>query len=216
MRSRLQSKNGVLVAVIGGVVLVAAGLWFLAISPQNSKASKLDTQIAAVQAQIVERRNALASPSAQVHVRASDLYRLTKAMPDQTDMAGIIFSLNRLAQARHLTFEAVQPLTPVAQTGFMVTPINITLQGRFSAVSAFLGDMRRMVNVRRRALVATGRLFSVDQVAFGQPDNNLSFPNVKAQLVVDAFTFVGGAPSTPTTPTTPTAPSGTEAAGATP
>jgi len=216
MRSRLQSKNGMLAAVGGGVVLIAAALWFLAISPQKSKASKLDTQIAAVQAQIVERRNALASPSAQVHVRASDLFRLTKAMPDQTDMAGIIFSLNRLAQARHLSFEAIQPMAPVAQTGFNVQPINVTVQGRFSAVTAFLGDLRRMVNVHRKALVASGRLFSVDQVSFGQPDDNKSFPDVKAQLVVDAFTFVGGTLGTPTTPTTPTAPSGTEAAGATP
>jgi Tfp pilus assembly protein PilO len=216
MRSRLQSKNGMLVAVIGGAVLVAAALWFLAINPQKSKASKLDTQIAAVQVEIVDRRNALASPSAQVHVRASDLFRLTKAMPDQTDMAGIIFTLNRLAQARHLSFEAIQPMSPVPQTGFNVTPINVTVQGRFSAVSAFLGDLRRMVNVRRKALIAKGRLFSVDQVAFGQPDNNKSFPDVKAQLVVDAFTFVGGTLGSPTSPTTPTAPSGTEAAGATP
>lgn len=215
MRSRLQSKNGMLVAVVGGAVLVAAAMWFLAISPQKSKASKLDTQIAAVQAQIVERRTALATPSAQLHVRASDLYRLTKAMPDNTDMAGIILSLNRLAQSHALSFEAIQPMAQVAQPGFSVVPINVTVQGRFGAVSSFLGDLRRMVNVRRKALVASGRLFSVDQVSFGSPDDKKSFPDVKAQLVVDAFTFVGGAIGTPT-PTTPSTPSGTEAAGATP
>ncbi|HXY16597.1 MAG TPA: type 4a pilus biogenesis protein PilO [Gaiellaceae bacterium] len=216
MRSRLQSKNGLIAASFGGAVLVAAAMWFLAISPQRSKASKLDTQIAAVQAQIVERRTALASPSAQVHLRASDLYRLTKAMPDQTDMAGIILSLNRLAQARNLSFEAIQPMAPVAQTGFSVQPLNVSVQGRFSAVSSFLGDLRRLVNVRKKALVASGRLFSVDQVSFGQPDDNKNFPDVKAQLVVDAFTFVGGTFGAPTTPTTPSASSGTEAAGATP
>ena len=215
MRSQLRSKNALLAAALGGGVLVAAALWFLAVSPQRSKVSRVDSQITAVQAQIVERRAALASPSAQVHVRASDLYRLTKAMPDQTDMAGIILSLNRLAQAHGLSFNAIQPSAVVAQAGFNVQPITVTLQGRFGSVSGFLTDLRRLVGVHKRSLKATGRLFSVDQIAFAQPDSKKAFPNVKATITVDAFTFIGGTPSTPSTTTTPSASSGTVAAGAT-
>ena len=91
----------------------------------------------------------------------------------------------------------------------------MTVQGRLPRVSSFLRDLRRLVDVRKRSLKATGRLFSVDQFAFGQPDNTMSFPDVKATFTIDAFTFVGGAPATPST-TTPSAPSGTVAAGATP
>jgi hypothetical protein len=203
-----------IVAGAAGVLLLVAAIWFLAVSPQNSKASSLDSEIAATQTKIAQRRAELASPSAQVHLRASDLYRLTKAMPDQTDMAGIILALNRLAVAHGLSFEGIQSVPQVAQAGYVVQPVTVTVQGRFSSVSAFLRELRRLVDVRKRSLVATGRLFSVDQITFGQPDSQKAFPDVKATLTLDAFMFAGGAPAVPST-TTPAAPSGTVAAGAT-
>ncbi|MEP6893150.1 MAG: type 4a pilus biogenesis protein PilO [Gaiellaceae bacterium] len=216
MKSRLgSSPKRLIVAGGGAVVLLVAAIWFLAVSPQHSKATRLDAAIAAEQTKIDARRAQLAAPSAQVHVRASDLYRLTKAMPDQTDMAGIILALNRLAKGHGLSFDGIQPTAPVAQTGYSVLPVTVTVQGRFSAVSSFLRDLRRLVDVRKRSLKATGRLFSVDQFSLGQPDGKKAFPNVKATFTIDAFTFVGGLPAVPST-TTPSAPSGTVAAGATP
>lgn len=214
MKSRFGSPKGMIAAAGAAVAVLVAAIWFLGVSTQNSKSTKLDSAIAAEQTQIATRRAELATPSAQVHVRASDLYRLTKAMPDQTDMAGIILALNRLAKSHGLSFDGILPSTPVAQTGYTVQPVSVTVQGRFSAVSGFLHDLRTLVDVRKRQLKATGRLFSVDQFSLGQPDK-LSFPDVKATLTIDAFTFVGGAPATPST-TTPSAPSGTVAAGATP
>ena len=215
MKARLRSQNGLVAAGAAGLALLVAAIWFLGISPQHSKAASLDTDISAVQTKIAARKAELAAPSAQVRFRASDLYRLTKAMPDQTDMAGIILSLNRMAKAHGLTFDGIQPQAAVAQTGFNVQPVTVVLQGRFSAVSSFLRDLRHLVDVRRRALVATGRLFTVDEIGFAQPDNNKGFPDVKATISIDAFMFVGSLPTSPST-TTPSAPSGTVAAGATP
>ncbi len=215
MRARFGSQNGLIAAAAAGVALLVAAIWFLGVSPQHSKAASLDSDISAVQAKIAARKAELATPSAQVHVRASDLYRLTKAMPDQTDMAGIILSLNRLAKSHGLSFEGIQTQGLVAQTGFTVQPVTVVLQGRFSAVSSFLRDLRRLVDVHKRALLATGRLFTVDEIGFTQPGNKKSFPDVKATISIDAFMFVGSLPSTPST-TTPAAPSGTVAAGATP
>ena len=215
MKARLRSQNNLIAAGAVGIALIVAAIWFLGVSPQHSKAASLDTDISAVQTKIAARKAELAVPSAQVRVRASDLYRLTKAMPDQTDMAGIILSLNRLAKAHGLGFNGIQPGASVAQPGFTVQPVTVVLQGRFSAVSGFVRDLRRLVDVRKRALLATGRLFTIDQIAFTQPDDKTSFPNVKATISIDAFMFVGTAPSTPST-TTPSAPSGTVAAGATP
>ena len=215
MKARLRSQNGLVAAGAAGLALLVAAIWFLGISPQHSKAASLDTDISAVQTKIAVRKAELAAPSAQVRFRASDLYRLTKAMPDQTDMAGIILSLNRMAKAHGLTFDGIQPQAAVAQTGFNVQPVTVVLQGRFSAVSSFLRDLRHLVDVRRRALVATGRLFTVDEIGFAQPDNNKGFPDVKATISIDAFMFVGSLPTSPST-TTPSAPSGTVAAGATP
>ena len=213
MKARLRSQNGMIMTGGAAILLIVAAVWFLAVSPQNSKATKLDSAIAAEQTKIATRRAELATPSAQIRVRASDLYRLTKAMPDQTDMAGIILALNRLAKSHKLSLDGIQPSSPVAQTGYNVQPVSVTVQGRFSAVSSFLRDLRRLVDVHKRSLRATGRLFSVDQFSLGQPDNKRSFPDVKATFTIDAFTFVGGLPVVPST-TTPAASSGTVAAGA--
>jgi len=42
-------------------------------------------------------------------VRAEDLFRISKAIPDQTDMAGILLQLSELASNTGLTVESVTP-----------------------------------------------------------------------------------------------------------
>ena len=113
-------------------------------------------------------------------------------MPDGADMPGIIVVLNRSAGGRKLQFESITPGASVAQAGFNTQPLTVVIQGRFRDVSGFLGDLRKLVRVKKRTLAATGRLFAVDSVDFSAPDNKKSFPNVKATLTVDAFTFAGG------------------------
>ena len=217
MSAKLRNPKILAGTVLGAVVVVVAIAWIALVGPERSKATKLTGEIASVQTQIDQRKAALARPGVNVHVRASDIYRLTRAMPDSTDMSGIILVLNQLAAGHKLTFESVQPGQQVAQAGFNVQPINVVIQGRFSDVSSFLGELRQLVRVKRRELAATGRLFSVDSIDFAAPDNKKSFPNVKATLTVDAFMFAGGVltPATPST-STPSASGGTVAAGANP
>ncbi len=216
MSSQLRSRNGMLALALVGALVVAAAVWLLGVRTQQSKASKLDEQISFFEQQIAERRAALTRPSADVQIRASDSYRLSKAMPPTIDMPGIILVLNRLAAKHQLTFSSIQPSAPIQQTGFAVHPLSIVVQGRFAEVSGFLADVRRLVNVQRHKLAAHGRLFSVDQFDLGRPDDAKKNPNgVKATLTVNAYTFNGVSPA-PAAPSTPAADSGTVAAGATP
>jgi len=218
MSVKLRDPKVLAGVVFGAVVVVVAGAWILLVSPERSKVGKLDGQITAVQAQIDQRRAALAAPKADVHVRASDVFRLTRAMPDATDMSGIILVLNRVASGHKLEFASLQPGATVAQAGFNVQPLSVIIQGRFADVSGFLGDLRQLVRVKKHELAATGRLFAVDSVNFTAPDNKKAFPNVKATVTVDAFMFAGGVvPATPgASPSTTPAASGTVAAGANP
>jgi Tfp pilus assembly protein PilO len=218
MSGKLRDTKVLAGVVFGVVALVAAGAWILLVSPERSKVGKLDSQITSVQAQVTQRRAALSTPKADVHVRASDVYRLTRAMPDATDMSGIIMVLNRVASGHKLQFESLQPAPAVAQAGFNVQPLSVVIQGRFADVSGFLGDLRKLVRVKRHELAATGRLFAIDAVNFTAPDTKKSFPNVKATLTVDAFMFAGGVlPATPgESPSTTPAASGAVAAGANP
>ncbi len=208
------TRTLIVVSALGALVLCVA-VWFLLVGPQRRKAADLSGEISAMQQKIDQRKAALATPNANVHVKASDAYRLTRAMPDNVDMSGIIRTLNRLASAHHLDFSSISPSAPVTQTGFVVQPASVALEGRFGDVSAFLGDVRKLVDVRKHQLKATGRLFTIDSVELGAPGDKKTFPDVKATLTIDAFMFSGSV-LTPPSQTNPSASSGTVAAGANP
>jgi len=216
MSAKLRNPKILAGVALGAVAVIAAGAWILLVGPERSKIGKLDGQISAVQTQINQRKAALATPKVDVHLRASDVYRLTRAMPDGADMSGIIVVLNRLAGSHKLQFESITPGPAVAQTGFNAQPLTVVIQGRFSDISGFLGELRKLVRVKKHALAATGRLFAVDSVDFSAPDSRKSFPNVKATLTVDAFTFAGGVLPTPNQSTPTTSAPGAVAAGAKP
>lgn len=218
MSSLLQNRRAVIGLVGAGLALVLAAGWFLFVTPKKERAAKIDDQIAAVQSQITARQADLAAPPAGARLRASDRYRLARAMPDSTDMAGIVLDLSRLAQTNGVTVSSIEPSLPVAATGYLAQPVGVVLEGRFANISRFLRGLRSLVLVHGGALDARGRLYAVDEVDFAQPDAETGFPTVKATLTVDAFVFSPASASdgeeAPTTDTAAT--DGTVAAGATP
>jgi hypothetical protein len=220
----LRSKAGVVGVAVALAVLICAGGWFLLVGPKRSTAEELDGRIAGIESQIQERKALLAAPEANVKFRASDLFRLTKAMPDSAQTAGVLLEINRLAGLREIEFTSIRPDSPLPVTGYTVHPFTVTLEGRFGNISRFLGDVRRLVRVRKHRLDARGRLFAVDSVSLGKPETKKDFPNVKATVTINAFVYGGTAPAVPgaegestTTPdqTTPPSSTGTVAAGAT-
>ena len=215
MSANLRNPKLAIPLGLGAVVLVVAAAWVLLVGPERNKVGTLDSQIATVQQKIDERQAALATPKANVHVRASDIFRLNRAMPDQTDMPGLIVVLSRLAAGHKLAFNSIQPSPLVAQSGFNVQPISVELEGRFRDISAYLAAVRRLVRVKKHQLAAAGRLFSVESVELSLATDKKSPSTVKAKLTVDAFTYAGVVPTTPSQPT-PSAGSGTVAAGANP
>ena len=197
------------------LVLLAAAAWFLLVSPKRNDIAVLDSEIAAATQRLVDKRGALATPPAAVRVRATDLYRLTKALPDTNDVSGIILDVNRLAVRNKLSFGSLTPSIPVPGTGTLALPVTVTVQGRFASVSRFLGDLRKLVRVRGRLLDARGRLYSVSQVELGQPEGD-TFPRVKATVTFNAYAFSVPPLAAPGTPTPTPSSDGTVAAGVTP
>jgi Tfp pilus assembly protein PilO len=214
MSAKLRDPKILAATVLGAVAVIAAAAFFLVVSPEKSKIGTLDGQISGVQQRLDERKAALANPKADVHLRASDGFRLTRAMPDSIDMSGVILVLNRLSAGHHVTFNSIQPGAQVTQSGFNVQPLTVVVQGRFGDVSSFLGDLRKLVRVKRHELAASGRLFAVDAIDFAKPDNKADFPQVKATLSVDAFIFTGATLTPDPSTSTPSDSSGTVAAGA--
>jgi Tfp pilus assembly protein PilO len=217
--SRLQKDPRLLVGAVAGVViLILAASWLLLLSPKRDKVVELDQSIAAKQTELAAKQAALAQPAAAVKIRASDLFRLNKALPDKTDMTAIILDVNRLATANKLSFSSLAPAPAIAGTGSIAQPVTVTVQGRFGSVSSFLGDLMNLVSVRGHGLLdARGRTYSITQVELGSPDE-ASFPMVKATVTINAHSFVPSAPVDPNAATaSSTTPStGTVAAGVTP
>lgn len=221
MNQKLQNPKVMVVAAVGFGLLLAAAGWKTLVSPKRSEATKLQTQIDAVQTDISLRRAALArKPKITIDVRSSDLYRLTKAVPDRTDMPGIMLELNRLAEQTGVVFESMSPAQPVPALGYRVQPLSVIVNGRFGQVNDFMHSLRKLVTVQQGKLDASGRLFAIDTVELAQSET-MKFPNVQASVTLDAFVYAGGAATQssttdPSDTTTPPAPGGAVAAGATP
>lgn len=207
-----QSAQIAIVVVV--LLFVAVAGYFVLIRPQRSKAAELTTQIASTEQQIQEARVADLRFKHTPKVRVADLFRLTKAMPDQADEPGIILQINEIARATGITFDSISPQAATVVSGYQAIPITLVFQGSFYDLSDFLFRLRKLVDVNRGELDSTGRLFAVDTVNFDEGDR--SFPQIKATLTVDAFVFGAStlagsaaepaAASTPSTasPTTPT------------
>jgi len=194
--------------VAGGVLVILVLGYFLLVSSEKGKAASLSKQIDATNAQILQAR-ALSHQSRQVQpIRVASLFRLTKAMPDDADMAGILLQLNLVASQAGITFDQIQPGTAVLLSGYQAIPIQLQFTGNYYGLVDFLGRLRNLVEVQNGELDASGRLFAVDTISFGQATNG--FPQITAQLLVDAFVYGTATPaSAAATTTTTTAPTDT-------
>jgi Tfp pilus assembly protein PilO len=215
MSNQLESKKTLLIGAAGLVAVLVAG-WFLLVSPQRSKADELQGQVKAAQDELAQKRAELARPSAAVRIKATDLFRLSKALPGATDTAGVLLDVDRLAGKHDLTFWSLTPAAPLVGTGVVQQPYGVVLEGRFGDVSRFVRDLRKLVLVKRGRLDVRGRVYTIDQVELQEPEGDKKFPVVKASLNVNAYSYTGGAVPPGDTSQSTTTSTGTVAAGATP
>jgi type II secretory pathway pseudopilin PulG len=208
---RRVSQPVIIVLIVVGFLVAAAGGYFVVLGPQRSKAADLDKQIADTNSSIDAARALTLQAKAGAKIRVADLYRLTKAMPDQVDMAGIILELNQVAQDSGITFENISPSTTATPiSGYLAIPITVEFQGNFYDLSDFLYRLRNLVDVRHGTLDATGRLFAIDEVDFAEAPPPPGFPQIRAHLVIDAFVYgTGTAPTVPAPSTGATGATGT-------
>jgi len=178
-----------LVAAVAFVVVGAAGYYF-GIRPQREEASKLDSQIAELQIQIEAAKRLAAAPEEEdsgAAIRVADLVKLAKAMPDETDMAGIILELNAAATAAGVEFAAIQPGAAVPGNGYTQMSISLTFEGTYYELTQLLFSLRHLVTVRDGVLDADGRLFSIDGLEL--QEGTVGFPDVKALITVTAYQY---------------------------
>ena len=186
----------VIVLIVIGFLIATLGGYFVLLGPQRSHASSLEQQIADTQSSIDSARALTLQAKQGAKIRVADIFRLTKAMPDQTDMAGILLELNQVAQDSGITFTQITPATvAVALSGYEAIPITVEFEGNFYELSDLLYRLRNLVDVRHGALDSAGRLFAIDSIDFAEA-NPPGFPQIKAHLTIDAFVYgIGTAPT---------------------
>jgi len=80
-----------------GVLVFALGGYFMLIRPQHAKAKAVDVQIASTNEAIDSARALTLQAKKAAQIRVADVFRLTKAMPDQAEMPDILLELNQVA-----------------------------------------------------------------------------------------------------------------------
>jgi type II secretory pathway pseudopilin PulG len=211
-----QQALGVVIGVM--LVLAAAAAYFLLISPQRSKAADLKQQAAAAREEIVRLRALTQQVQQTEPIRVADLFRMTKAMPSEADMPGIILQLNRIARETGIRFDSITPQAPAEANGAQAIPINLVFQGNYFELADFLFRLRSLVGVRGGTLDATGRLFVVSSVSFAEGEKK--FPQIQATLTVAAYVYgstaSAGAATAPATPPASPAPASPDTPPTTP
>ena len=198
-----------LAGVLGALlVLAAVASYFLLISPQRSKATELKNEADATRAEVVRLRQLAAQVQNTEPIRVADLFRMTKAMPSEVDMPGMILQLNRIARETGIRFDSITPQAPAEANGAQTIPINLMFQGNYFELADFLFRVRSLVSVRGGTLDATGRLFVVDSVSFSEGEKK--FPEIAATLTVAAYVYgssasAAAATAPPGAPATPPA-----------
>ena len=199
-------QNALLAAIVGGVLVLGLAAWFLMVHPQSGKLTNLKRQATDVQERIDAYHQQVVAARSAPKIEVADVYRLAKAMPNESDMPDLLLELSQLARDTGIRFDSISP-QPVAAVGsYSVLPISVTFNGNFYNLADFLYRLRSLVTVHAGTLDATGRLFAVDTLSFNESD--LKFPQIQATLVVDAFVYAA-APAAPVAAPAATPPAGT-------
>jgi Tfp pilus assembly protein PilO len=187
------------VLAVGLAILVAVS-YFALIRPKAAESARLDDEIAALEAEAALASTRPNDPQPKVQIDVADLFRLAKALPDGSDMAGIMLELNAMASASGIEFVSIQPGEVVSFTDSSALPITLTFHGNYYDLTDFLYRMRNLVTVRDGVLDASGRLYTLDALDLHEAPEQ-SFPKIEAVLTLSAYSY--GAVAGPATPGAP-------------
>jgi hypothetical protein len=201
---RKPTNPAVIAGIVVGLLLYAVAGYFLLISPQRGKAAELKKETAATEEQIQQYRTLAAQARQTPPIRVAELFRLTKAMPDDVDMAGVLLELSRVTRETGIEFDSITPQGPAASTGYTAIPITLEFDGNYYELSDFLFRLRSLVRVQSGRLDAQGRLFIVESISFNESER--TFPRIKASLTVRAFVYGDATAAAPPPAAAPPAP----------
>ena len=176
-----------LAAVIGGLVVLAVGGYFLLVQPLKNKSSSLTKEIAAKTQEISDKKSQSQQAAGLSKILVADYIKLKTAMPDDPQVPDLYLQLDAIARDTGVSFNGITPSIVVDASTYQVFPFALSFEGNFLRLSDFLRRLQSLVLVENGKLVARGRLFTIDQVFFNQ--GPLGFPDITAKVQVNAFAY---------------------------
>src|SRR5207244_7514062 len=125
-----------------------------------------------------------------------------RAMPDQPDVPELLLELSQIARQTGISFKSITPGQVQSMGSYQKLPIQLAFVGHFYDLADFLYRLRNLVGVHGGVLTATGRLFTVDSIAFNA--GAVAFPQVQATVQMAAYYYGGGVSAVSTTMPTDT------------
>jgi hypothetical protein len=175
---------GALAAV--AVAVVALVGWFAFVSPQRSKASELDRQIADAKTQLVVAK---ATARGAHGTKGASASVLSRAMPRTVEMSAVLRQLLHAAEHRNVRLDSVTPQAATPVGGYSTVPMDVVVTGGYFGIKGFLRDLRTQAGVDGSRVHASGRLFSVDSVNLAAGEDQL--PQLAATIHLNVFTYNG-------------------------
>jgi Tfp pilus assembly protein PilO len=200
--------NKILIAVVAMGLAVCA-FYFLALGPQRKQVAKLDTSIAAKQAEAAQAQQTLATYEvARKSYKANyaTLARLGKAVPADDDVRSLLVQLEATSEGTGVEFQKIElgaglagadsspaKTTPtdgqlasapgaieVAGGALSAMPFTFTFTGGYFDLNTFFAKLEHFVTINNQKIDATGRLLRLESVAIGP--SSAGFPNMQAQI----------------------------------
>jgi Tfp pilus assembly protein PilO len=206
--------------IVGGAfaavaLVILLGGYMFVVSPKQATAARLQREAADTQSKLTLALAAARHPAPGANNDASDLFRLSKAMPDDVDSSGAILDLVAAGKATGVTIDGLSTADPLPATAgaYELVPVIATLHGRYGQLTSFLARVRRLVVVRNGAIGARGRLFGVDSITLAPDPANST--TLKATVNFETYVYSTTVAPAPTTTTPPASNSDLSAAGAT-
>jgi Tfp pilus assembly protein PilO len=202
--AKINGQTALILSALAVVVVAAVG-WFMLISPQRTKADQLDTQRAAVDAELTVDRQLVSKPS-QAKTK-STLAAAKRALPDDPQVSEVLRQLAGFAAKSRTELDSITPAAAVPAAGAEAIPISLQFRGRYFGLQQLLRLLRTSASAQGEKITATGRLYTVDNISFGGAGDD---GVITASIQLNAFVY------TPTlvVPATTTATSSASAAAA--
>jgi Tfp pilus assembly protein PilO len=202
----------VAVIVLPALLVLALVGYFLLVKPKQDAAGQLADEIATLETQVEVALAAQRQPQAdESAIQVAEVFQVTKAMPDDDDMPGIILELNSVASAAGIEFLSIAPQSAAVQSSYTSLPINLSFEGNYYDLTDFLFRLRNLVSVRDGELQADGRLYALETLSMSE--GPAGFPEIAASLTVTAYYYSTAPPAAaPAAPPTSTGATDTGAA----